>query len=176
MPTLDIPSAARMLGVSTDTVRRRIKDGRLEARRERSGRWLVDVDVATADGTAEAAGAAVADRERLVRLQAENEGLRALVTELAGVRDHLARSNADLHEILRSLVGAVPTGPEHWSDRIVSGRTRGTDLAELRDTRAWARPWWRRRPSIDLGAAGAAAPTPPPAEREARRRRSSPRG
>ena len=43
MAELTIPEAAVALGVSTDTVRRRIKAGALDSRTDARGRYLVDL-------------------------------------------------------------------------------------------------------------------------------------
>lgn len=44
MPRVTIPEAAARLGVSTDTVRRRIRAGLLPSERDGRGRYLVEVD------------------------------------------------------------------------------------------------------------------------------------
>ena len=43
MPLVPITEAARQLGVSTDTIARRIKKKSIFARRDNAGRWLVDI-------------------------------------------------------------------------------------------------------------------------------------
>src|SRR5260221_10373218 len=44
MATVGIREAARLLGVSTDTIRRRIERRDLPAHKDASGRWLIDLD------------------------------------------------------------------------------------------------------------------------------------
>ncbi len=103
MPYVSIKEAAEALGVSQDTIRRRIKAGEIPAQQEPMGsgyRWLVDVpedaaeDAAQARGpthTATAEGQAVelsAAALELERLRTEVAGLERLVSEVSADRDH----------------------------------------------------------------------------------------
>ncbi len=94
MPYLGIRDAAEVLGVSQDTIRRRIKAGEIEAHQEPMGsgyRWLVlvpegaqaEAGVAGDRGPGEAA----ADALELVALRERVEGLERLVEEISADRD-----------------------------------------------------------------------------------------
>lgn len=81
---LPVKDAAQRLGVSADTVKRRIKAGALEARQEPTAqgyRWLVAIG---APETPPAGGAA-----EIAQLRAEAERLRGLLAEIAAERDYL---------------------------------------------------------------------------------------
>ena len=110
MEGLTIPEAAIRLGVSADTVRRRVKSGRLKARREPHGRnhqWLIDLDVPAMSQRGASEGAAASrsivrdlqpgepDRESLASLRALVDELRVSLdqarTELDARRGEVAR-------------------------------------------------------------------------------------
>ena len=43
MALVSVSEAARRLGVSTDTVKRRLKKGGLQGRRQSNGRWMIEL-------------------------------------------------------------------------------------------------------------------------------------
>lgn len=131
MAELDVLAAAAALGVSPDTIRRRIRAGAVEARRDASGKWLVTVDGSTAAGPTgagprdlvvareeleHARGEIARLQERLVssqaeaaRLQEEARGLRALLDEVRASRDRAYADAADLWQMLGRALAILPT-------------------------------------------------------------------
>ncbi len=103
-----IKEAAARLGVSTDTVRRRLKSGELAGERQPAPRgfvWLVELpsDVhststpAEMTGAAQAASVLVEDALEAARLRERVDGLERLVGELRGERDAW-QAQAERHE------------------------------------------------------------------------------
>lgn len=87
MAELTIKEAAAALGVSQDTIRRRLKAGEIEGRKEEMGsgyRWVVTVPD---DLEPEPAGAGGQELE-LASARARIEGLERLIEELSSDRDH----------------------------------------------------------------------------------------
>lgn len=108
MERVPIKEAAARLGVSTDTVRRRLKRGELMGERQPAPRgfvWLVelpgDAQPITASvemtGAAQAASVLVEDALESARLRERVEGLERLVGELQGERDAW-QAQAERHE------------------------------------------------------------------------------
>ncbi len=101
MATVGIREAARLLGVSTDTIRRRIERRDLPAHKDASGRWLIELDdslvVTPPQPTTDLISG---DREELIRLRTENQLLHQLVDEVRGSRDRTVEAEADLRRIL----------------------------------------------------------------------------
>jgi excisionase family DNA binding protein len=99
---VSIKEAAERLGVSVDTVRRRLKAGELEGRREPHGksgyRWLVHLPD---DAQASAPGMPLAEAYELVDARARIEGLERLIDELASHRDKLETERDDWKEAAR---------------------------------------------------------------------------
>ena len=99
---VSIKEAAEHLGVSVDTVRRRLKAGELEGRQEPHGksgyRWLVHLpDAAKAD----APGMPPAEAYALAEARARIDGLERLIDELASHRDKLETERDDWKEAAR---------------------------------------------------------------------------
>ena len=99
-----IREAADRLGVSVDTVRRRLKAGELTGRQEPHGasgyRWLVQLpDDAPAETSATAPPSA--DAYELADGRARIEGLERLIDELASHRDKLETERNDWKEAAR---------------------------------------------------------------------------
>jgi len=99
-----IREAADRLGVSVDTVRRRLKAGELTGRQEPQGasgyRWLVQLpDDALAETPATAPPSA--DAYELADARARIEGLERLIDELAGQRDKLGTERNDWKDAAR---------------------------------------------------------------------------
>jgi len=99
-----IKEAADRLGVSVDTVRRRLKAGELEGRQEPQGangyRWLVQLpDDAPAETSATVPPSA--DAYELADARARIEGLERLIDELAGQRDKLETERDDWKDAAR---------------------------------------------------------------------------
>jgi len=99
-----IRKAADRLGVSVDTVRRRLKAGELEGRQEPHGasgyRWLVQLpDDAPAETPATVAPSAEAFE--LADARARIEGLERLIDEVAGHRDKLETERDDWKDAAR---------------------------------------------------------------------------
>ena len=99
-----IREAADRLGVSGDTVRRRLKAGELAGRHEPHGasgyRWLVQLpDDAPAETPAPAPPSA--DAYELADSRVRIEGLERLIDELAGQRDSLETERDDWKDAAR---------------------------------------------------------------------------
>lgn len=132
MAELDVLDAAIALGVSPDTIRRRIRSGAVEARRDASGKWMVTVEGVAASGAAARPDPAEfrttleeLDRarqeiarlqERLAssqsegaRLQEEARGLRVLLDEVRAARDRAYADTADLWQMLGRALAILPT-------------------------------------------------------------------
>ncbi len=114
MPEVSLAEAATLLGTSTDTVRRRIKRGELNARRVKAGRLLVTVP----DGCEDAQAMLEETRRHrddlsLVVAQL-NQHLEAAQVERAELRRLLAGAQNQLSTLLAlpSSAGHLPTGAE----------------------------------------------------------------
>jgi excisionase family DNA binding protein len=99
---ISIKEAAERLGVSVDTVRRRLKAEELAGTQEPHGksgyRWLVHLpDVAQAD----APGVPPAEAYALADARARIDGLERLIEELASHRDKLETERDDWKEAAR---------------------------------------------------------------------------
>jgi len=156
-----LAEAAPVLGVSVDTVRRRLKRGELEGRQvhtQHGPTWEVCLGTSSTERQDNAEGAAQGDAEgdaghgivRLVdlvdRLQRENR-------DLAGQVGFLTAQLATATERL-----AAPEAPQQVQNGTVdaSGSTQGQEPMSEPDYRRWraerervdtadaVRPWWRR--------------------------------
>ena len=141
MATVGIREAARLLGVSTDTIRRRIERGDLPAHKDARGRWVIEVDESMFAAPPEPAIDVTAQqREELIRLRAENDALQALLDEVRSSRDRTVEAEAELRRILA----------------LFAVRRRGlgrpeTDQPETVMVPRLLRRWWqRRRPALEL--------------------------
>ena len=119
MAWVSIREAAAALGVSQDTVRRRIRAAQLEARKA-DGRWQVEMPDAAAASPPEPERDATALARQAADLQAENRMLRGQLATLD-------------HE--REQVGLVARTLEQFS------RALPAPAADAAPARA---PWWRR--------------------------------
>jgi excisionase family DNA binding protein len=151
--TMTATQAAAVLGVSADTLRRRVRRGELTAHRDRHGRLLVTVpSTVQADaGTdhtedracRQPAGDEVEDAGAVQALQAEMQALEALLTEVRGERDALrqqvvehAREREQWHERLREahlLLAQRPALP-----------SPAAEAPNLVSNSNEVRPWWQR--------------------------------
>ena len=106
MPELTLPQAAAALGVSVDTVRRRIKRGDLPARTDAAGRHLVTVEVTPtappAPTTMIVMEPPVVDGVDPALLHQQIEALRDQVAEAERLRVELDHSRVLLDEVRRS--------------------------------------------------------------------------
>ena len=119
MAWVSIREAAAALGVSQDTVRRRIRAAHIEARKA-GGRWQVEMPDAAAGSPPEPEHDATALARQAADLQAENRMLRGQLATLD-------------HE--REQAGLVPRTLEQFS------RALPAPAADAAPARA---PWWRR--------------------------------
>lgn len=139
MATVGIREAARLLGVSTDTIRRRIDRNDLPAHKDASGRWLIELDDSLVVAPPPASTDLIAgDREELIRLRAENEALRMLLEEVRTSRDRTVEAEAELRRILA----------------VITFRRQGIAAPEAEPETVEApeppRRWWqRRRPAVE---------------------------
>lgn len=114
--TLEIGDAARILGISTEAVRKRIKRGSLKAQKNGDGQWLVILDESRlaaghrdngGDGV-QADAASVAATMNLVRSSAAiEEALRdevdILRDEIAFLRDEVSRLEAIIVSLTQNI-------------------------------------------------------------------------
>jgi excisionase family DNA binding protein len=136
MATVGIREAARLLGVSTDTIRRRIERRDLPAHKDASGRWLIELDDSLMVPPAPPATEMLsAEREELIRLRAENEALHMLLDEVRTSRDRTVEAESQLRRIIAVLTFRQQgiAGPEPESEQ---------DTIEAPGT---PRRWWQRR-------------------------------
>lgn len=135
MAWLPIREAAEKLGVSQDTVKRRLRSGQLPGRQEATGsgagfRWLVELPD---DPEQPSHGATVG--------AGEVAALRELVSVLGGQLEARTREVSELHVLLerqtRLLAAGVPEPASPASPASESGPegTEGTEQAT--DTRGW---------------------------------------
>ena len=135
MATVGIREAARLLGVSTDTIRRRIERRDLPAHKDASGRWLIELDdslmVPAAPAPTEMPSG---EREELIRLRAENDALHMLLDEVRTSRDRTVEAEAELRRIVT----------------VITFRQQGIAAPEQPETEMIGAPepprrWWHRR-------------------------------
>ena len=133
--TLEIGEAARILGISTEAVRKRIKRGSLKAQKKEDGQWLVILDEAKVaayrdnggnGGQADLADAATT--MNLVRSSAAiEEALRdevdVLRDEITFLRDEVARLETiivSLSQNIKMLEAPRPAPRMSWWHRLKS--------------------------------------------------------
>ncbi|HEV7466805.1 MAG TPA: helix-turn-helix domain-containing protein [Candidatus Dormibacteraeota bacterium] len=139
MATVGIREAARLLGVSTDTIRRRIERRDLPAHKDASGRWLIELDDSlVAQAVPPATEAMSSDREELIRLRAEKEALQTLLEEVRTSRDRTVEAEAELRRILAMLTLR--------SKRITGAEAVPETVEAPEPPRRW---WQRRRPGLE---------------------------
>ena len=124
MAWVSIREAAAALGVSQDTVRRRIRAAHLEARKANNGRWQVEMPDAAAASPPEPERDATALARQAADLQAENRMLRGQLATMHATLDHE-----------REQAGLVARTLEQFS------RALPAPAADAAPARA---PWWRR--------------------------------
>ena len=123
MAWVSIRETAAALGVSPDTVRRRIRAGQLEARKA-GGRWQVEMPDAAVASPPEPERDATALARQAADLQAENRMLRGQLATMHATLDHE-----------REQAGLVARTLEQFS------RALPAPAADAAPARA---PWWRR--------------------------------
>ena len=123
MAWVSIREAAAALGVSQDTVRRRIRAAHLEARKA-GGRWQVEMPDAAAASPPAPERDATALARQAADLQAENRMLRGQLATMHATLDHE-----------REQAGLVARTLEQFS------RALPAPAADAAPARA---PWWRR--------------------------------
>jgi excisionase family DNA binding protein len=141
MATVGIREAAGLLGVSTDTIRRRIERGDLPAHKDARGRWAIEVEesmIAPPPAPAPAADVA-AQQEEVIRLRAENQALQALLDEVRSSRDRTVEAEAELRRIL-ALFAVRRRG---------IGRPEADQPETVPAPRLLRRWWQRRRPVVE---------------------------
>ena len=135
---LTIADAAARLGISTDTVRRKLKRGQLQAKRDNHGQWWVEVP----------ADAKPAEPMQRAAYESRTDPVGALTEEL---RSQIARLRTDLD----AAYARETAERERQADEIK--RLEATVAAERADRDRWARiaeelarkprswwPLWRR--------------------------------
>jgi len=141
--TVEIGEAAKVLGISTEAVRKRIKRGSLKARKNGDGQWLVILDEARFAAAARGNG---------------GDGVQANAAGVATTMN-LVRSSAAIEETLRNEVDVlreeVTFLREEISrlDTIIMSLTQSIKLLEApREARPQPRmSWWHRLKSKFIG-------------------------
>ena len=139
MATVGIRDAARLLGVSTDTIRRRIERGDLSAHKDARGRWVIEVEESMIAPPPAPATEVAAEREEVIRLRAENQALQALLDEVRSSRDRTVEAEAELRRIL-ALFAVRRRG---------IGRPEADQPEAVMVPRLLRRWWQRRRPAVE---------------------------
>jgi predicted site-specific integrase-resolvase len=135
VPSLPLADAAAALGVSVDTVRRRIRRGALEAAKDERGRYVVEVAEDAAPmalpSHGDAAEVAVL-RERVTRLEAELEA---------------RRREAEAAEVAQREMRALVSQAQSLQLRLMGGGSSGSLAggdATMTGTQPPRRRWWLR--------------------------------
>jgi len=139
--TLDIGEAARILGISTEAVRKRIKRGSLKAQKNGDGQWLV-----------------ILDESRLAAAARDNggDGVQADASGVAATLN-LVRSSAAVEETLRDEVDVlrdeVSFLREEISrlDTIIMSLTQNIKMLEAPRQSQPHMSWWHRLKSRLIG-------------------------
>jgi hypothetical protein len=96
MVEVTLPQAAGMLGISMDTVRRRVRRGMLPARLDARGRYLIDIPVGSAG--------ALSDLGKIAELERELARTRDVLAEVRRQRDYLEGDIRELRELLTGVL------------------------------------------------------------------------
>ena len=139
--TIEIGEAARILGISTEAVRKRIKRGSLKAQKNGDGQWLV-----------------ILDESRLAAGHRDSGG-DGVQADAAGVATtlNLVRSSAAIEEALRDEVDVlrdeVSFLREEISrlDTIIMSLTQNVKLLEAPRQAQPRMSWWHRLKSKLIG-------------------------
>ncbi|MBN2099919.1 MAG: hypothetical protein JW753_10035 [Dehalococcoidia bacterium] len=138
--TLEIGEAARILGISTEAVRKRIKRGSLKAQKNGDGQWLV-----------------ILDESRLAAIR--DNGGDSVQADAAGITTtlNLVRSSAAIEEALRDEVDVlrdeVTFLREEISrlDTIIMSLTQNIKMLEAPRQAQPRMSWWHRLKSMFIG-------------------------
>ena len=131
MPELSITEAAAQLGVSSDTVRRRIRRGQLHARLDARGHYRIELEAVE---TAPAGGQDTALlRLELELLRHQRDGLEEDLQQARRAQERDAEERAELRRLLSQALRMLPAGPETPEERPTAAPKR----------RRWW-PWGRR--------------------------------
>ncbi|MGH7777726.1 MAG: helix-turn-helix domain-containing protein [Candidatus Dormibacterales bacterium] len=107
MARAGIPEAAARLGVSVDTVRRRVRAGRLAASRDERGRYLVEIPEPRRPGPPIGEPSPTPAEEVLSELRRQRDQLSAqLADQQRHLEAHMA-AEADLRRLLLALVAKL---------------------------------------------------------------------
>jgi len=87
---MSLQDASQVLGVTVDALRKRLKRGTLKGRKDKSGKWLIDVDTDTGKDT--------------VHESASNELVKSLQSEIEFLRAELQRKDT----LLMSMTSRIP--------------------------------------------------------------------
>ncbi|MDM7999377.1 MAG: hypothetical protein QUS33_05085 [Dehalococcoidia bacterium] len=139
--TLEIGEAARILGISTEAVRKRIKRGSLKAQKNVDGQWLV-----------------ILDESRLAAGHRDNGG-DSVQADAAGVAAtmNLVRSSAAIEEALRDEVDILRDEIAFLRDEvsrleaIIAGLTQNIKMLEAPRQTQLRTSWWQRLKSKLIG-------------------------
>jgi len=156
---LTIKAAAARLGVSTDTIRRRIKAGTLTGEREstpQGHRWVVALPVTLepppapesvppgdVDNVHVTTGHAGADAVEVATLRERVAGLERLGAELATDRDAW-RDQAARHEEAAQQLRTLVAQAQQMTRALPAGDGAPPDDRAAASTPAPVAPWWRR--------------------------------
>ena len=152
---LPIAEAADRLGVSVDTIRRKIKRGQMPAIRDNTGRWLVEISADAKSAYAappmqsayapmqhEEAALSAALREQIVFLKSQ-------IDQARGERATLNARIVELEERAREAEERARAAEERHrtemaAERATAAAERDKLLDIVQSAQKSARPWWRR--------------------------------
>jgi excisionase family DNA binding protein len=179
VPSLPLADAAAHMGVSVDTLRRRIRRGELEAVKDDRGRYRVEAAVSV-DTSADYSAEVAVLRERVARLEDELEAaevaqreMRALVAQAQSVQLRLMGGEV---VILSDEMRALVSQAQSLQLPLMGGGSPGSlDLwdATMPATPPPRRRWWQRG-SDNRGGGGPSRRRPSTPPREATRRAAHP--
>ena len=139
-----VKEAALILGVSDDTLKRRLKLGQIEGQKEptpKGFRWLVEVEGETGESPPEAAKQESEQREEpeFVLLRQMNDDLRAERERLWVEVESRRREVAELHVLLQQLQRSLPP-PQERHDATAPAAVATVEAAVEPPRR---QKWWK---------------------------------
>ena len=118
-----IPQTAQRLGVSQDTVRRRIKDGKLTATQDDNGIWQVELPDVTPPPAPELSAEVTALKIDIATLQAKIEGkdalIRTLEAEIQRLDTDVDMRRQEVQQLHAMLYQKALTAPLPWWKRLL---------------------------------------------------------
>jgi hypothetical protein len=148
---MDLKEAAQVLGITSDSVRKRVKRGTLPSETGEDGRLYVWLDLGSDSrsdaGSDEATPADVSPDGSDALVGAKDETIRVLEAQLRAERE----ASAELRRIVAGLVQRVPEleparepSPQPSETPTTSAEPRSDTQAPPKEENMEPRSWWRR--------------------------------